>query len=113
MEPLVIRDGNFYRGSDLIKPEIGNLEQIKVLREFEKQGDLFKTGLVVDPDFETVTTGSVSFKCICGKNVYKEMECADEEIDDFIDEVVKCRHCDRKYKFDDNEDGDLVVKLTK
>lgn len=109
---LTIRDGNFYRGDELVKPEIGNVEQIRCLKAYERLKNDAKSGIQVNTYYETVTNAEAYFLCICGKRVFHSIEDCGGEDDEVFDEVnTECRHCKAKYKFEIDDDGDLIAKI--
>lgn len=117
MEALRIINGQFMRGDEIVRPEIGNLEQIECLRkaakkqeEDAKKIELFKgEGLEIDPDVDTTVSGC--FQCICGDIVqYRDY--------DFTGEIdAKCERCGRRYEIYGNvkdvfmNGGTLTVQL--
>jgi hypothetical protein len=111
---LIIKGGSFYRGTEPIRPEFGNAEQIACLKKFEKLGDILKDGLMVTPwydDPDPVDAG-IDFKCMCGTELTLKTEAeGDDDIDCFIGKVITCETCQRTYKADFNDDDELIMKL--
>lgn len=114
---MILIDGKFYEGDQLVPLEFGNKEQIRLIQEQKNRLEALEgDGLQVDPEIERVTKVSVDFKCICGQTVwFHEKEC-DDDIDfleeEMVGEKTSCRKCQRKYIIVIN-DGDLYVKINK
>jgi len=116
VDKLIIKEGKFYRGDTIIKAEHGNLEQIACLNENNRFGEVLKEGLIVCPDYDNPTEidAWVYFDCICGQRLRKTVTVLEEgDIDNFIDATIHCDVCSRNYVFEENEDSELIVKLTK
>ncbi|MDD5013569.1 MAG: hypothetical protein PHW73_00520 [Atribacterota bacterium] len=109
---LIISNGKFYRDGIEEKPEIGNLEQIKVLREYERKMDSLQGGMEVHVDYEVEITASASFTCKCSKKLH--LSCAagaEEDVDCFAERKITCPQCKTSYKFFINDDGNLLAKM--
>jgi hypothetical protein len=111
MAELKLINGKFMRGQVEEKPEIGNIEQIRLLKYFEKLHDAYKEGLIIDPEYYG-TTCRVNIKCVCGTPIQFETEFDEEDdLDPLIGMIKKCPNCKNKYIIDENEDYLLVVKF--
>lgn len=117
MENLVLRGGKFYRGSEIVPLEFGNIEQINLIRKQEKILNAINgEGLILDVWVDQVTTYTVKADFVC-------TECntrlwIDEEVDDEDDKAEilgehSCHHCKAKYKISMNKEGEYVVKSLK
>ena len=111
MSKLEIINGKLYRDGVYERLKSGNPEHIKCFRESEAEFESFEKGVVVEPEYETQITASISFKCICGGYVfaeaYAESEC---DVSCFNDRKIKCRKCEKQYEI--SEDGEeLIAKL--
>ena len=113
---LYIKNGNFYSGKDLVKPEFGNAEQIACLKHYERLvEELNDKGHPLDFDYEEKCESSATFRCTCGTVMYIDSEGADaEECDDYVvGTIKKCRECLAVYEVDMNIDKELVIKIKK
>jgi len=111
---LIIIEGKFFRDGKPVQTEIGNQEQINALRNAEERVSELTKGMEVDPEYETVVNASINFKCVCGKTINCEWEDVEEgENRQFVRSLNKpeCYACHRKYKFDEDDDFNLIVKL--
>lgn len=105
--------GLFLDGKQVI-PEFGNADQIKAVRKHEQRMELLKgDGYPIEAD--VTIEASVTFNCICGHSVRKEVEC--RSIDDDIKEEfdmtkMKCGWCNTNYIFTTGEFGDLKLNIT-
>lgn len=109
--PLRLENGKFWRGDVEVPTEIGNTEQIALLRKAEKELDeAEKNGINVSTSVEDIRYSlRVRFTCICGNNVegvdryidaYDHMEIEDAEWDGG---TVVCRKCGREYEIEDGK----------
>lgn len=98
-------DGKFYEGDKEVPLEFGNRQQIDLLRMAEEEAN--KGHLVTLNLNETVTYKmSIDWKCCsCMKlNVvydweeYEEYEPDHEEMQEFIEESIACKHCNTQHK---------------
>jgi hypothetical protein len=108
---LIISGGKFYRNGIEEKPEFGNAEQIKCLREYERLMDEIEAGIPLTPDFDIQVTADVTFKCACGKVLHKSCEAsAEDDIECFENESVTCSQCRQRWLFfiDDSGDEDVL-----
>jgi hypothetical protein len=113
---LKLINGHFMRGSEEEKPEIGNFEQIQLLRKQEKYFEKIEKGMSFVADVEEdedelgyIITANV--KCVCGSNVYFKVLAESDDIDYLELSESLCRVCRKKYIIELNEHGNLVVKF--
>jgi len=112
---MTLRNGKFYDSDGNVVPlEFGNKEQIKLMNEEKNRVDCF-TGdglpVSIDIDERVVYDFQIRFKCICGKQIYRDYE--SDESDDF-EGILKrgffCSECKRGYIAEIDPD-DLEVAL--
>lgn len=114
MGELLISKGKFFRDGSEVPIEIGNEEQIKCLKKYEKLKNEFKEGVALDPDFETeeIITAIVDFKCICGQNIHFEVNASYiNNFDCFLKKTKECSTCGQKYILDESKNFNLIAKL--
>lgn len=101
---MILKNGKFYKDNVEVPIEIGNSEQIALLKKMQKS---LEEGieLVVHIDEKTTYDLSCSFKCpLCNKVNEKEdgeydFEPDDYEIEGFLEsEVFRCRQCKQEYE---------------
>lgn len=104
-------DGKFMRGDVEVPVEIGNREQIDLLRAFEEESDRIekaakKGEYEVNVFAQNIRyTVACEFKCVCGHYI-RECNCIDEYAvvaDDLLyvewgRRCVECPECNRAYK---------------
>lgn len=113
MPNLKIIDGKFFdeKGNE-VSLEFGNPEQIKLLKEYESRFEELNEGLELEVEFETTHTASVSFKCVCGKNLYFENEADDDEDIECLNNMKKtCFNCKNEYQLFVKEDELFAKKI--
>lgn len=109
--PLRLENGKFWRGDVEVTPEIGNTEQIALLRKAEKELEYAEQhGIYVSTSVEDIRYSlRVRFTCICGNKVEgvdryidadDPMEIEDAEWDGG---ALVCRKCGRAYEIEDGE----------
>ena len=110
MAKLVVKNGQLYneRGEKQVL-EFGNVDQIKVIKEYANlQNAFLNEGFELDLDF-TVTVNS-NFKCTCGRTLYVEKEIPSEDAIEFLDAyTVSCVDCSEEYELNVNDNDDVVV----
>lgn len=109
--PLRLVNGKFMRGDIEVKPEIGNPEQIALLRKIERErtqrekdandGRLDVHIHVEDIKYEVVC----EFRCICGNAIQaRGINYTDDweelESPDYEGAAIICDKCGRKYEID-------------
>lgn len=109
--PLRLVNGKFMRGDIEVKPEIGNPEQIALLRKIERErtqrekdandGRLDVHIHVEDIKYEVVC----EFRCICGNAIQaRGINYTDDweelESPDYEGGAITCDKCGRKYEID-------------
>lgn len=111
---MILRDGKFYEGDQVVPLEFGNKEQIRLMNEAKYVFQaLSGDGLEVDVEVESKITASVNFKCTCGQTVWFEVEIPEEDnFNDLDDEETNCPKCKNRYKLE-YDSGETVVKFAK
>ena len=114
---LRLVDGIFYRGSEVVKPTFGDQDQIKLLKEHEKNAELLMgEGVCVEPGTEEVTTIEVDviFKCICGRSLNYSGELEVDwrgNADEFENFKRSCK-CGKNYEgIYNKENSEYIIKL--
>lgn len=108
---LRLENGKFWRGDVEVPPEIGNVEQIALLRKAEKElENIEEHGSNVSTSVEDIRYSlRVQFTCICGHKVedVDTYRGADDviEVEDAEWDVgtVVCRKCGREYEIEDGK----------
>ena len=111
-----VKNGELYQDGVKVILEVGNTEQINFIKKYSEMVENFNgSGLVLDVEVEKQTIITTSFKCICGEGyVYLEYEGGDyDDESDIIGMKSKCRTCKQEYEIDENEEGNIVAKITK
>jgi hypothetical protein len=113
---LKLINGHFMRGSEEEKPEIGNDEQIQLLRQQEKYFEKIEKGISFVADVEEDEDGleyiiTANIKCVCGSKVYFKCLAEDDDVDYLELSESSCRVCRKQYIIESNEHGNLVVKF--
>lgn len=107
---LRIENGQFMRGNTIVKPEIGNKEQIECFQALERQMERAAND-GIDCSFEATNISydsKIYIHCVCGKSFHEtdriylvEMDDLDNLDEEWDDKIVKCPHCKREYKVQD------------
>lgn len=111
--PIRLVNGKFLRGTKEVQPEIGNVEQINLLRKMERRRRISDEGggnieclfSVSSIDY----TSNINLKCECGNIIQAYQTCSslrDEDVDDiegcnienWQDEIIGCHECSRHYR---------------
>ena len=115
MSNLVIKNGCIFNKEGVKQPlEIGNIEQINLLKEYNKKIDLLKNeGVELGIDYEIEITASAVFKCVCGTFLHFEESVDDEnDISSFHKKTKKCHTCGNNYKLQvPINENILLIKL--
>ena len=112
LKPLRIENGQFMRGDSIVKPEIGNRDQIELLQAYERARqdalkDACDEGIRCDfSAMDFIYTSNIRMVCVCGEMIAGEKPgCMADQSDDlewldenWDDEIITCRHCRRRYK---------------
>ncbi len=105
-----IIDGKLYKDGIQVQPEVGNLEQIELIKNWSE-------GLRVTAHIITTHNLEVYFKCICGSPNIIDIEVdSDINYDDLNGLQKVCHNCKRVYEFNNDEDGseeNFIVKIKK
>lgn len=115
MGNLIIKNGCIFNKEGVKqKLEIGNIEQIELLKEYNKKMELLKNeGVELHPDYEIEVTASAIFRCPCGTTQHFEVSADDEgDLSNFNKQKKTCRICGNNYELSVpiNEDI-LLIKL--
>lgn len=120
--PLRLRNGKFMRGDVEVAPEIGNREQIELLRKAEREAEekeeqAKKGALAVSIETYNFTFEmECRFNCICGHSIVEtDYSCVAEalyEIEDAEWEggTIRCPKCGREYEIE-GEQAKLINNL--
>lgn len=121
MSNLRFINGKFYRGAVEVPPEIGNREQIALLKQFELRSkhieeEAKKGSYEVEITAEDIEyTARLCFTCICGSEICEDKsyrtawDISDlEEPDDFDNTEVECSHCGRRYRITEEHTAKLL-----
>jgi len=117
MGELKLINGKFFKDGIEVKLEIGNVEQINLLKSLgfynmnEEIAEDEEEKIVVDIRFEKIITARILFKCLCGKSISWEFDdLYYEDTDELDNKKVICKHCSRKFILKDDK-YDLVAEL--
>ena len=113
---LKLINGKFIRDGVEEKPEIGNSEQIALLKHQELLFDWYKEGMGVDyepDDFDCINSVHIDIDCLCGHPIRFEVGVNEgEDYEDLLKGLKKtCPVCKRRYILDEDEDFLLIVKF--
>lgn len=118
---LRLVNGKFMRGDVEVPIEIGNSEQIALLksleREMSKREELAKEGKLHTNVYCTNITYDIvcEFKCVCGKMISESDErCYTDDADDldlitWEADQIECPHCGRVYEIDESNNAKLII----
>jgi redox-regulated HSP33 family molecular chaperone len=123
MNDFYIKNGKFFNWKDEeVKPEFGNIEQIKSLEIYEKAQ---VEGIEIHEihfGYMIMDSIGINFTCLCGFYncinvdfgvIYSFMDNDDIE-KKMVGKIVKCKICQQNYKIDKHEEyGDINLKLIK
>lgn len=109
--PLRLENGKFWRGNEEVPPEIGNVEQIALLRKAENElKNIEEHGINVSTSVEDIRYSlRVRFTCICGHKVedvdtYRDADDVIEVEDaEWNGGTIVCRKCGREYEIEDGK----------
>lgn len=107
---LLIINGKFSRDGKEEKPEFGNLDQIRLIKEFEeKESELIGDGFQLEP--ESGVTVFFDFTCLCGtRHDIEKRGSHDTDWDELAGEFITCK-CKRKYVTHLSQGDELLIKL--
>lgn len=100
---LTLKDGKFYRGTEIVPPEFGNLEMIQLIKQAEIREERIQKSIegVFTTEEQTTYTVSVKFQCSCGHNNVEDLDEIFEDFepdsDDLEDYYVNCSKCNIEY----------------
>jgi hypothetical protein len=109
--PLRLVNDKFMRGDVEEKPEIGNSEQIALLRKFEQEAEKAEKAAKAGKLDVAIYTEDIEYKvvceftCICGnkikeKNTNYTDDWEELESPDYEGVAITCDKCGRKYEID-------------
>ena len=109
--PLRLVNGKFMRGDVEEKPEIGNSEQIALLRKFKQEAEKAEKAAKAGKLDVEIYTEDIEYKvvceftCICGnkikeKNTNYTDDWEELESPDYEGGAITCDKCGRKYEID-------------
>lgn len=110
--PLRLVNGKFMRGDVEEKPEIGNSEQIALLRKFEQEAEKAEKAAKVGGLDVEIYTEDIEYKvvceftCICGNKIKERNTNYTDDWEelgspDYEGGAISCDKCGRKYEIDD------------
>jgi ribosomal protein S27AE len=110
---LTLKDGKFYRGSEVVAPEFGNLEMINLLKAAEKRAELGELeGLFTTEEITTYSV-SIKFTCSCGHQNIQDLDETFEDYtpgsDDLDGYYVECSKCGQDYLLAEHSDKSYVT----
>jgi ribosomal protein S27AE len=110
---LTLKDGKFYRGSEVVAPEFGNPEMIKLLKDAEKRAELGELEGVFTAEEITTYSVSVKFTCSCGHQNVEDIDDTFEDwepgSDDLDGYCVECSKCGADYLLAEHSDKSYVT----
>lgn len=115
-DKMKLVDGQFWKDGKVVPIEIGNAEQIAILKKIEKKNEELLSG-EYELELDVVKRWTGKFECICTKKIYLEFDssyCYTSDLEDAIDnEEIMCKHCKREYsiKHDEYTDDGVIIKL--
>jgi len=120
MSNLIIKNGKFYKGNVEVKPEFGNMEQIRALREAERKANESKIEAKLIQEEKTYYYASIEFTCPdCKKHNQVDVlddDPSDWQIDnsDVDSHEISCVYCGSCYTIeaDKTQRGNLGIVLT-
>ena len=119
MSNLIIKNGKFYKGNVEVKPEFGNMEQIRALRAAERKANEKKIDAKLYQEEVSQYYASVKFTCPSCKNENHVDVLEDDPLDMHVDNSdvdgfdISCNHCDADFTIeaDKTQRGNLGIVL--
>lgn len=117
--PLRLRNGKFMRGNVEVAPEIGNREQIELLRKAERDAEEQAEKGVLDVSIDTYDFTfkmKCRFNCICGHSIVEtDYSCVADALYEIEDakwegDTIRCPKCGREYEIE-GEQAKLINNL--
>jgi len=118
MSNMIIRDGKFYKNNVEVKPEFGNMEQIRAIREAERKASEKRIEAKIIQEEKTYHYATIEFTCPdCQK--YNRVEVFEDDPSDWIIHNVdvnnidiSCSHCDADFTIEaDKGKGNMGISL--
>ncbi len=120
MSNLIIKNGKFYRGNVEVKPEFGNMEQIRALRAAERKANESKIEAKLIQEEKTTYYASIEFTCPDCKK-HNQVEVFEDDPSDYhIDNAdvnnidVSCDYCNTYFTVeqDKTSKGNMGIVLS-
>ena len=120
MSNLVIKNGKFYKGNVEVKPEFGNMEQIRALREAERKANASNIEAKLIQQEKTSYYASIEFDCPDCKKHNRVEIFEDDPSDYHIDNAdvnnidISCAFCDTDFTIeaDKTSKGNMGIVLS-
>lgn len=116
---MILRDGKFYENGKEVPPQIGNVEQIRLLKEAERKANAKKVDAKLFSEEISQYYGVVKFKCpSCNHDNTVEFfqdEPMEWNVDknDVDEELCECHECGLEFTVNaDAEKGSMKIYLT-
>jgi transcription elongation factor Elf1 len=119
MSNIFIRDGKFYKDGVEVKPEFGNLEQIRALQAELRRANEKKIEAKLYQEEVSQYYASVKFTCPSCKNENHVDVLEDDPLDMHVDNSdvdgydISCNHCDADFTIeaDKTQRGNMGIVL--
>ncbi len=119
MSNIFIRDGKFYKDGVEVKPEFGNLEQIRALQAELRRANAKKIEAKLYQEEVSQYYASVKFTCPSCKNENHVDVLEDDPLDMHVDNSdvdgydISCNHCDADFTIeaDKTQRGNMGIVL--
>lgn len=99
---LRLINGKFFKEGVEVPIEIGNPEQIQLIKKLQSKKQLLDTeGYLVNHNIEKIFQVYISFNCLCGEFIYTSIDQVDKEENIYTlsgNEKIQCQTCKEKYK---------------
>ena len=108
---LRIDNGKIYDGDKVIRPEIGNLSHINLVKEEVRRLEELEGGIPLDIEVDVRYEGSSYIRCKCESFVYfmVETDYEDDIEDEFVGLTKTCNKCKTKFKIVKSNGGILAI----
>lgn len=114
MSNMTLRDGVFWKDGKVVPIEIGNAEQIEILKKLKKRNEELINGefeLSLDVEREVKWEGK--FDCLCTNPIFIEISTTFyNDLEDVLtSEEYTCKKCGRIYEVSHDYDDDVLIEL--